>query len=244
MSAADAQPATTIGFDPARLRATTRWRPSELVFWLLALAAFFVFPDNLALLSQIAITALFALSLDLILGFAGIISLGHAAFFGIGAYACGLLAQARLGRPPAWPRRWRRRSGLFGLVTRDPGAARRRSHPADGDCGGRRHALGGGEQAHRHHRRPRRPARHRGQAGAGPVRISISLAMSPISIASPWCSSCSGCPPHRSIRLSAFRSRAAARTPRACRRWARRSMAASSPSTPLPRPRPGSPARC
>jgi ABC-type branched-subunit amino acid transport system ATPase component len=44
------------------------------------------------LLSQIAITALFALSLDLVLGYAGIVSLGHAAFFGIGAYAAGLMA--------------------------------------------------------------------------------------------------------------------------------------------------------
>jgi branched-chain amino acid transport system permease protein len=51
------------------------------------------------LLSQIAITGLFALSLDLILGYAGIVSLGHAAFFGIGAYAAGLLARAGLGDP-------------------------------------------------------------------------------------------------------------------------------------------------
>jgi branched-chain amino acid transport system permease protein len=53
----------------------------------------------LALLSQIVITALFAVSLDLILGYAGIISLGHAAFFGIGAYAAGLLAQHGWGDP-------------------------------------------------------------------------------------------------------------------------------------------------
>src|SRR6185436_6542034 len=42
--------------------------------------------------SQVLITALFAVSLDLILGYAGIVSLGHAAFFGIGAYTAGLLA--------------------------------------------------------------------------------------------------------------------------------------------------------
>lgn len=65
----------------------------EIAFWLVPVAAYFVFPSDLALLSQIAITALFALSLDLILGYAGIVSLGHAAFFGLGAYAAGLLAR-------------------------------------------------------------------------------------------------------------------------------------------------------
>ena len=45
---------------------------------------------------QVLIMVMFALSLDLILGYAGIVTLGHAAFFGIGAYTVGLLA-ARLG---------------------------------------------------------------------------------------------------------------------------------------------------
>ncbi|HXN15523.1 MAG TPA: branched-chain amino acid ABC transporter permease [Usitatibacter sp.] len=49
--------------------------------------------------SQILIIALFALSLDLILGFAGILSLGHAAFFGVGAYTAGLLAVHGWGEP-------------------------------------------------------------------------------------------------------------------------------------------------
>jgi branched-chain amino acid transport system permease protein len=49
-------------------------------------------PGYLVLASQILITALFALSLDLVLGYAGILSLGHAAFFGVGAYTAGLLA--------------------------------------------------------------------------------------------------------------------------------------------------------
>jgi branched-chain amino acid transport system permease protein len=51
------------------------------------------------LASQIAITALFALSLDLILGYAGIVSLGHAAFFGLGAYAAGIVSQRGWGEP-------------------------------------------------------------------------------------------------------------------------------------------------
>jgi branched-chain amino acid transport system permease protein len=56
-------------------------------------------PSYLTLASQIAITALFALSLDLILGYAGIVSLGHAAFFGLGAYSAGLLAKHGWGEP-------------------------------------------------------------------------------------------------------------------------------------------------
>jgi branched-chain amino acid transport system permease protein len=68
----------------------------DVLFWLLPLAAFFVFPNHLVLGSQVLIVALFALSLDLALGYAGIVSLGHAAFFGIGAYTAGLLA-ARYG---------------------------------------------------------------------------------------------------------------------------------------------------
>jgi branched-chain amino acid transport system permease protein len=69
-----------------------RWHPLEIAFWLAALGAFFVFPDHRVLGSQILITGMFAVTLDLILGYAGIVSLGHAAFFGIGAYAAGLLA--------------------------------------------------------------------------------------------------------------------------------------------------------
>lgn len=68
-----------------------RWHPAEIVFWLVPVAVFFLLPDYLILGSQILITGLFALSLDLILGYAGIVSLGHAAFFGLGAYTAGLL---------------------------------------------------------------------------------------------------------------------------------------------------------
>lgn len=76
-----------------------RWRVGEWVFWALPVAAYYVFPENLVLLSQIAITGLFCLSLDLILGYAGIVSLGHAAFFGVGAYAAGLMASHGQGDP-------------------------------------------------------------------------------------------------------------------------------------------------
>jgi branched-chain amino acid transport system permease protein len=73
------------------LEAQAQWRPIEFVFWLATLLPFWLFPAHLSLASQIAITALFALSLDLILGYAGIITLGHSAFFGLGAYTAGIL---------------------------------------------------------------------------------------------------------------------------------------------------------
>jgi branched-chain amino acid transport system permease protein len=76
-----------------------RWHPLEIAFWLCTLLPFVVTPNYLSLASQIAITALFALSLDLILGYAGIVSLGHAAFFGVGAYTAGLLAKHYWGEP-------------------------------------------------------------------------------------------------------------------------------------------------
>jgi len=78
---------------------TLRWSKTEVAFWLIPVAAFFLFPHYLTLGSQIMIAALFALSLDLILGYARIISLGHAAFFGLGAYTAGLLAKNGFGEP-------------------------------------------------------------------------------------------------------------------------------------------------
>ena len=82
------------------LRAQARWRLIEIVFWLATLLPFCRCSRPISsLASQIAITALFALSLDLILGYAGIVSLGHAAFFGLGAYTAGLLAKHGWGEP-------------------------------------------------------------------------------------------------------------------------------------------------
>ena len=70
-----------------------RWTPLEIAFWLIAFSTIYLLPGRHLILTEIAIWALFALSLDLILGFGGILSLGHAAFFGVGAYAAGLLAK-------------------------------------------------------------------------------------------------------------------------------------------------------
>src|SRR6185295_8387303 len=71
----------------------------EAAFWLLPLAAYFLLPGYRVLGSQILIVSLFALSLDLVLGYAGILTLGHAAFFGLGAYTAGLLAVHGWGEP-------------------------------------------------------------------------------------------------------------------------------------------------
>jgi branched-chain amino acid transport system permease protein len=76
-----------------RLALRARWRPLEVAFWGAALASLFLLPGKHLILAEITILALFALSLDLILGYAGILSLGHAAFFGLGAYTAGLLAR-------------------------------------------------------------------------------------------------------------------------------------------------------
>ncbi len=82
------------------LAARARWHPLEIVFWLLAFGAIYYAPSRHLILTDIAWLALFALSLDLILGYAGIISLGHAAFFGIGAYTAALLAKHELINEP------------------------------------------------------------------------------------------------------------------------------------------------
>ncbi len=80
---------TDVGY---HARQQARWRWSEIAFWLLALGCALVFPSRYLIMTDIVRLALFALSLDLILGYAGIVSLGHAAFFGVGAYCAGLLA--------------------------------------------------------------------------------------------------------------------------------------------------------
>ncbi len=82
------------------LAVRARWRPLEYVFWLAALASVFLLPGRHLILTEIAWLALFALSLDLILGYAGIISLGHAAFFGFGSYAAALFAKHAIINEP------------------------------------------------------------------------------------------------------------------------------------------------
>jgi branched-chain amino acid transport system permease protein len=83
------------------LKRRARWRVAEIVFWLVAFAAYFAPGGRQLLMNEIAILALFALSLDLILGYAGILSLGHAAFFGAGAYAAGIFCKLVMPDPTA-----------------------------------------------------------------------------------------------------------------------------------------------
>ena len=76
-----------------------RLHPLEALPWVTAIAAFLLFPTYLPLGAQILATILFALSADLVLGYAGIVTLGHAAFFGTGAYTAGILAANGWGEP-------------------------------------------------------------------------------------------------------------------------------------------------
>ncbi|TMJ05375.1 MAG: branched-chain amino acid ABC transporter permease [Alphaproteobacteria bacterium] len=84
----------------ASLASRARWKPAEIAFWLATVASIFLLPSKHLILTEIAILGLFALSLDLILGYAGIVSLGHAAFFGFGAYAAGILAKYGIIKEP------------------------------------------------------------------------------------------------------------------------------------------------
>ena len=76
-----------------------RYRPFEALPWAVALAVFAAFPSYLPLGSQILAMILFALATDLVLGYAGIVTLGQAAFFGTGAYTAGILAANGWGEP-------------------------------------------------------------------------------------------------------------------------------------------------
>ncbi len=76
-----------------------RFRAAEAAPWIIAVLVYFALPGHLGLATHILIMILFALSLDLIVGYAGIVSLGHAAFFGGGAYTVGLLAKYGWAEP-------------------------------------------------------------------------------------------------------------------------------------------------
>ena len=99
------------------LLAPSRWRPWELALWAVIWAVPVFFGQHAALVNEIAILALFALSLDLILGYAGIVSLGHAAFFGVGAYGAALFAKHVMPDPLVGLAVGAGLGALLGLIT-------------------------------------------------------------------------------------------------------------------------------
>jgi branched-chain amino acid transport system permease protein len=99
------------------LRGYARWRWWELVLFAALPLSWLLLPGHSLLLNEIAIVALFAVSLDLILGYAGIVSLGHAAFFGFGAYAAALFAKDAMPDPLVGLAVAIAASALLGLAT-------------------------------------------------------------------------------------------------------------------------------
>lgn len=97
--------------------ADTRVRAIEWLPWVFAILCYFVAPTYLPLGSYILTIILFALSLDLILGYGGIITLGHSAYFGAGAYTAGLLAVHFTGEPLTGLLAGTVAAGLLGLIT-------------------------------------------------------------------------------------------------------------------------------
>jgi branched-chain amino acid transport system permease protein len=93
-------PTVLAGRVSAYLKGRARWSPLEIAFWTFAFATIWLFPGKYLIMKDTAILALFALSLDLILGYAGIISLGQAAFFGFAGYFAGLIAKYGIVNEP------------------------------------------------------------------------------------------------------------------------------------------------
>jgi branched-chain amino acid transport system permease protein len=96
---------------------TARLRAVELLPWLLAVAVYIFAPTYLPLGAYVLIICLFALSLDLILGYGGIVTLGHSAYFGFGAYVAGIFAVRLNGDPFLGLAVAGVAAGILGLVT-------------------------------------------------------------------------------------------------------------------------------
>ena len=104
---------------------TSKIRISEMLPWAVAIAIYFLAPSYLPLAAYVLIVILFALSLDLIVGYGGIVTLGHSAYFGFGAYTAGILAQRAHGDPLLGLAAAAITAGLLGLLT---GAVILRTH--------------------------------------------------------------------------------------------------------------------
>jgi len=74
-----------------------RW--VEALPWVIAIGVYFAFPGYRLLATVILVMILFTLSLDLLVGYSGIVSLGHTALFGTGAYTAALLANNGWSEP-------------------------------------------------------------------------------------------------------------------------------------------------
>jgi branched-chain amino acid transport system permease protein len=91
-------PVTAIASTGGAPRCAPAWR-LPLITLALGLAACALLPDQLGLLTRVFIAALLVLSLDLVVGVAGLATLGHGAMFGVGAYAAGIFALQVMGDP-------------------------------------------------------------------------------------------------------------------------------------------------
>lgn len=76
-----------------------RWSWIDALPFVFAVAMYVMTPGYLPLWTQVMIQIVFAMSLDLALGYGGIDSLGHVAFFGMGAYSAGLFAMHVMSDP-------------------------------------------------------------------------------------------------------------------------------------------------
>lgn len=87
--------------DPPRdsILARHRWRVGEALWLIVAIGCWFAFPDDLSFGTSVLVMVILVLSFDLLLGFGGVLSLGHGVFFGLGAYVAGWLALAGWGEP-------------------------------------------------------------------------------------------------------------------------------------------------
>ena len=101
----------------AVMRATRRLRVIELLPWLILIGTYFLLPSYLPLATQIIVMILFALSLDLLLGYTGVVTLGHAAYYGVGAYTAGILAVSHWSEPISGLLAATVMAGIVGLVT-------------------------------------------------------------------------------------------------------------------------------
>ena len=148
-----------------------RWGLGEIAFWLVAAATLFFLPERHLILNEIAIIGLFALSLDLILGYAGIVSLGHAAFFGLGAYVAGILARNGMTDPLAGLVVAAIAGAILGFITSFLVLRGVRSHQADGDAGRCAGSRRIGQPDVLADRRGRRPPGHHHGADPRAVRV-------------------------------------------------------------------------